>query len=93
VDTAAAYGNEREVGEAIARSGVNRSDVVVETKIWINDYGYDTTLHGFEKSAKKLGAEQIDLLIRVATAAHGILVIVPFREPPSSVGGPGPATA
>jgi diketogulonate reductase-like aldo/keto reductase len=63
IDTAAAYGNEREVGEAIARSGVDRSEIFVETKIWISDYGYDETLHGFEKSAKKLGVEQIDLLI------------------------------
>jgi diketogulonate reductase-like aldo/keto reductase len=63
VDTAAAYGNEREVGQAIAASGVDRSEVFVETKIWISDYGYDETLHGFEKSAGKLGVEQIDLLI------------------------------
>ena len=63
IDTAAAYGNEREVGEAIATSGVDRSQVFVETKIWISDYGYDETLHGFDKSAAKLGVEQIDLLI------------------------------
>ncbi|MGX6607935.1 aldo/keto reductase [Micromonosporaceae bacterium Da 78-11] len=63
IDTAAAYGNEREVGEAIAKSGVDRSEVVVETKIWISDFGYDETLHGFDKSAGKLGIEQIDLLI------------------------------
>lgn len=63
VDTAAAYGNEREVGEAIAKSGVDRSEVFVETKIWISDYGYDQTLHGFEKSAGKLGVDRIDLLI------------------------------
>src|SRR3954449_5870807 len=63
VDTAAAYGNEREVGEAIHTSGLDRSEVFVETKIWISDYGYDETLHGFEKSAGKLGVEQIDLLI------------------------------
>ena len=63
IDTAAAYGNERQVGEAIAASGVDRSDVFVETKIWISDYGYDQTLHGFEKSARKLGVDQIDLLI------------------------------
>jgi len=63
IDTAAAYGNEREVGEAIAKSGVPRSEVFVETKIWISDYGYDQTLHGFDKSAGKLGVEQIDLLI------------------------------
>ena len=63
IDTAAAYGNEREVGEAVRASGLDRSDVFLETKIWISDYGYDETLHGFEKSAGKLGVEQIDLLI------------------------------
>jgi diketogulonate reductase-like aldo/keto reductase len=63
IDTAAAYGNEREVGEAIARSGINRSDVFLETKIWISDFGYEQTLHGFDKSAAKLGVDQIDLLI------------------------------
>ena len=63
IDTAAAYGNEREVGEAIRRSGLDRSEVFVETKIWISDYGYDQTLHGFDKSAGKLGVDQIDLLI------------------------------
>src|SRR4051795_9708407 len=63
IDTAAAYGNEREVGEAIAAHSVDRSDVFIETKVWISDYGYDETLHAFEKSAAKLGVEQIDLLI------------------------------
>ncbi|GII97883.1 diketogulonate reductase-like aldo/keto reductase [Sediminihabitans luteus] len=63
VDTAAAYGNEREVGEAIRRSGVDRADLFVETKVWISDYGYDATLHAFDKSAAKLGVDQIDLLI------------------------------
>ncbi len=63
IDTAAAYGNEREVGEAIRRSDLDRSEVFVETKIWISDYGYDETLHAFDKSAGKLGINQIDLLI------------------------------
>ncbi|GAA4928879.1 aldo/keto reductase [Actinoplanes utahensis] len=63
IDTAAIYGNERQVGEAVAESGVDRSEVFLETKIWISDYGYDQTLHGFEKSAGKLGVDQIDLLI------------------------------
>jgi diketogulonate reductase-like aldo/keto reductase len=63
IDTAAAYGNERQVGEAVRSSGLNRSEVFLETKIWISDYGYDKTLHGFEKSARKLGVDQIDLLI------------------------------
>jgi diketogulonate reductase-like aldo/keto reductase len=63
IDTAAAYGNERQVGEAVQASGLGRSEVFLETKIWISDYGYDETLNGFEKSARKLGVEQIDLLI------------------------------
>ena len=63
IDTAAAYGNEREVGEGIERSGLDRSDVFIETKVWISDYGYEEALHAFEKSAAKLGVEQIDLLI------------------------------
>src|ERR1700742_2789076 len=63
IDTAAAYGNEREVGDAVRASGLDRSEVFLETKIWISDYGYDETLHGFQKSAGKLGVEQIDLLI------------------------------
>ncbi len=63
IDTAAAYLNEREVGEAIRRAGFDRSEVFVETKVWITDYGYDATLHAFDKSARKLGLEQIDLLI------------------------------
>jgi 2,5-diketo-D-gluconate reductase A len=63
IDTAAAYGNEREVGEGIRRSGVDRSEVFIETKVWISDYGYDATLHSFDKSAGKLGVDQLDLLI------------------------------
>ena len=63
IDTAAAYGNEREVGEAVHASGVGRAAVFLETKVWISDYGYDETLHAFDKSAGKLGVDQIDLLI------------------------------
>jgi diketogulonate reductase-like aldo/keto reductase len=63
VDTAAAYGNEREVGRAIAASGIARDEIFVETKVWISDYGYDATLHAFDKSAGKLGVDRIDLLL------------------------------
>jgi Aldo/keto reductases, related to diketogulonate reductase len=51
------------VGEGIRRSGLDRSEVFVETKIWISDYGYEATLHAFDKSAGKLGLDLIDLLI------------------------------
>ena len=63
VDTAAAYGNEREVGDAVRAADLDRSEVFLETKVWISDYGYDETLHAFEKSAGKLGVDQLDLLI------------------------------
>jgi 2,5-diketo-D-gluconate reductase A len=63
IDTAAAYQNEREVGEGIRRSGLDRAEVFLETKVWVVDYGFDETLHAFDKSAHKLGVDQIDLLI------------------------------
>jgi diketogulonate reductase-like aldo/keto reductase len=63
IDTAAAYFNEREVGEGIRRSGIRRDEVFIETKVWISDYGYDATLHAFEKSVRKLRVDQLDLLL------------------------------
>jgi 2,5-diketo-D-gluconate reductase A len=63
IDTAAAYGNEREVAEGIRRSGIARDEVFLETKVWISDYGHGATLHAFEKSAGKLGVDQLDLLL------------------------------
>jgi diketogulonate reductase-like aldo/keto reductase len=61
IDTAAAYMNEREVGEGIRRAEVDRADVFVETKIWITDYGFDSALRAFDVSLNKLGVEYLDL--------------------------------
>jgi diketogulonate reductase-like aldo/keto reductase len=61
VDTAASYLNEREVGAAIAAGGVERSELFVQTKVWVSDYGYDAALHAFDVSARKLGVDYIDL--------------------------------
>lgn len=63
IDTAAGYQNEREVGDGIRASGLDRNDVFVETKVWVSDYGHAETLHAFEKSSRKLGLDRIDLLI------------------------------
>jgi len=63
IDTAAAYGNEREVGEGIRRSALAREDVFIETKVWVSDYGYEQALHAWDKAVGKLGVEQLDLLI------------------------------
>ena len=63
IDTAAAYANERQVGEGIRGSAIPRGDVFIETKVWISDYGYDATRHAFDKSAGKLGVDRLDLLL------------------------------
>ncbi|WP_416418897.1 aldo/keto reductase [Paenarthrobacter aromaticivorans] len=63
IDTAAAYGNEREVGEGIRKSGLDSSEVFIETKVWVSDYGYEQTLHAWDKAVGKLGVESLDLLI------------------------------
>lgn len=42
---------------------MSRDEVFIETKVWISDYGYDATLHAFDKGAAKLGVDQLDLLI------------------------------
>src|SRR5690606_5489572 len=63
IDTAAVYGNERQVGEAIAESGVPRQELFVTTKLWNSEQGYDSTLAAFDASMAKLGLEQLDLYL------------------------------
>ena len=63
IDTAASYLNEREVGAAIAASGIDRSELFVQTKLWVSNYSYDGALHGFEVSARKLGLDTVDLYL------------------------------
>lgn len=63
VDTAANYGNEKEVGEGIARSGVPRSELFITTKLWIENFGYDEALRAFDVSLNKLGLDYLDLYL------------------------------
>ncbi len=63
IDTAARYNNEREVGEAIRRSGVDRAEIFVTTKLWFTDYGHDATLRAFERSLAQLGLDYLDLYL------------------------------
>ncbi|WP_433697497.1 aldo/keto reductase [Nocardiopsis sp. CA-288880] len=63
IDTAAAYGNERGVGEALRRSGLDRDDLFVTTKLANPDQGYDATLRAFDASADRLGMETVDLYL------------------------------
>ncbi|MGW4335776.1 aldo/keto reductase [Rhodococcus koreensis] len=63
IDTAASYLNEREVGEGIRRSGLDRDEIFIETKVWVTDYGYEPALRAFDKASAKLGVDRIDLLL------------------------------
>ena len=63
LDTAAAYRNEQAVGAAIAGSGVDRSEVFVTTKLWVQDAGYDSTLRAFDASLTRLGLDYLDLYL------------------------------
>jgi diketogulonate reductase-like aldo/keto reductase len=63
IDTAAAYGNEEGVGNAIQNCGVPREELFITTKVWNGDQGYDTTLQAFDKSMKKLKLDTLDLYL------------------------------
>jgi len=63
IDTAAAYGNEQAVGNAIKRSGVAREELFITTKLWIQDAGYERTKPAFERSLQRLQLEYLDLYL------------------------------
>ena len=63
IDTAAGYANEREVGEAVKKSGVPHDDVFITTKLWNADQGYDNTMKAFDQSVERLGVEYLDLYL------------------------------
>jgi 2,5-diketo-D-gluconate reductase A len=63
IDTAAAYGNEQEVGEAIRWSGIERSEITVQTELWISDYGPQKTPVGFDVSLRRLGVDYVDVYL------------------------------
>ena len=73
IDTAYLYLNERGVGEALRRSGLDRDDIFVTTKVWNTDHGYDETLRAFDKSTGLLGIDEVDLyLIHWPTPARDV---------------------
>ena len=63
IDTAAAYFNEEQVGNAIRQSGIKREEFFITTKLWVQDYEYDDTLKAFDLSMKKLGLDYLDLYL------------------------------
>lgn len=63
IDTAKIYGNEKDVGEAVRKSGIPREEVFITTKLWNSDHGYDTAIAACEKSLKSLTLSYIDLYL------------------------------
>jgi diketogulonate reductase-like aldo/keto reductase len=63
IDTAWLYGNEKDVGRAILKSGIPREEVFVTTKLWNTDQGYSSTLRACQKSLEHLGLSYVDLYL------------------------------
>src|SRR5437588_6113662 len=63
IDTAAAYGNEAGVGEAIRSSELDREQVFVTTKLWNDDHGHDRARRAFHQSLERLGFDSLDLYL------------------------------
>ena len=63
IDTAAMYGNEKQIGEGIRQSGIPRDEIFVTTKVNNTDQGYDQTLRAFDESMKALAIDSIDLYL------------------------------
>ena len=62
-DTAQAYFNESEIGEAIKESGIAREELFITTKVWVSSYGYEETKKAFQESLDKLQTDYVDLYL------------------------------
>ena len=63
IDTAAAYGNEKSVGQAIKNSGINRHDLFITTKLWNTDHGYKSAKAAIDRSLQNLMVDYLDLYL------------------------------
>jgi diketogulonate reductase-like aldo/keto reductase len=63
IDTAKAYGNEAQVGQAVRASGLDRSEFFITTKVFNSDHGYDTTTAALKASLGRLEMEHVDLYL------------------------------
>lgn len=63
IDTAASYMNEQAVGNAIRNCGVDRKELFITTKLWVQDHGYENTKKSFQNSLDKLQLDYLDLYL------------------------------
>ncbi|MGB5667550.1 MAG: aldo/keto reductase [Maribacter sp.] len=63
IDTAHVYGNEEAVGAGIKKSGINREELFITSKLWVSDFGYESAKKAFQTSLDKLGTEYLDLYL------------------------------
>jgi 2,5-diketo-D-gluconate reductase A len=63
IDTATIYNNEESVGDGIRQSGINREELFVTSKVWVDDSGYENTKKAFQTSLDKLGLDYLDLYL------------------------------
>lgn len=63
IDTAEGYGNEKSVGAAVKKSGMDRKELFITSKLWNSNHGYEKTLAAFEKTMKKLDTDYLDLYL------------------------------
>ncbi len=63
IDTATIYGNEEFVGKGIKKSGIDRKELFVTSKLWVDDSGYENAKKAFETSLHKLGTDYLDLYL------------------------------
>ena len=63
IDTAQAYANEEGVGNAVRKSGIDRKDIFLVTKVWISNYGYERAKASIDESLRKLQTDYIDLML------------------------------
>ena len=63
IDTAESYGNESAIGKAIAKSGVNRADLFISTKLWVTNTSYEGAKAAIDRSMENLGVDYLDLYL------------------------------
>lgn len=63
IDTAQCYYNEEQVGSAIAKSNVPRSEIFLTTKVWVTEFGYEKTKASVQESMRKLQTDYLDLVL------------------------------